>query len=193
MTINNSGFFGAVNRLNETYRQAHGLGSSTRGNPVLVSGERRDADRSEAEARADSALAEYRRLQMTPAERELRDRRNATFGIYPHPGGLNGIVILSGPRAVVGHLEWRQRGKGWCQWGWSAIEHDTGLEVCWAGRSDDAAVAEFKRCWVHGFKFISPIISDIGAERNDLPKAERIALIEPIRNQLLNVDPRKEE
>ena len=52
MTINNSGFFGAVNRLNETYRQAHGLGSSTRGNPVLVAGERRDADRSEADVRA---------------------------------------------------------------------------------------------------------------------------------------------
>lgn len=51
MTINNSGFFGAVNRLNETYRQAHGLGSSTRGNPVLVAGERRDADRTEADFR----------------------------------------------------------------------------------------------------------------------------------------------
>lgn len=42
---------GSINRLNETYRLAHGLGSSTRGNPVLVAGVRRDANRSEAEAR----------------------------------------------------------------------------------------------------------------------------------------------
>lgn len=42
---------GSINRLNETYRLAHGLGSSTRGNPVLVAGERRDANRSEADFR----------------------------------------------------------------------------------------------------------------------------------------------
>jgi len=41
---------GSINRLNEVYRQ--GLGSSTRGNAVLVNGKRTDADRSEAEVRA---------------------------------------------------------------------------------------------------------------------------------------------
>ena len=42
---------GSINRLNETYRLAHSLGSSTRGNPVLVAGERRDANRTEADFR----------------------------------------------------------------------------------------------------------------------------------------------
>lgn len=40
-----------INRLNEAYRLGYGLGSSTRGNPVLVAGERRDANRSEADFR----------------------------------------------------------------------------------------------------------------------------------------------
>jgi hypothetical protein len=105
MTIKTSGFFGAVNRLNETYRQAHGLGSSTRGNPVLVAGERRDPGRSEAEARAMAAVKTAadtvveRTRQKREAERLARMSRgepaelwvnaffcqqSATMEMFPH-------------------------------------------------------------------------------------------------------------
>lgn len=61
--------------IHDEIAERFGLGSSTRGDPALVNGERRDDGRTVAEAKADCALARLRRDHETPSEREARERR----------------------------------------------------------------------------------------------------------------------